>query len=82
MPYWIKRTISGSIICLFCGSLVTQVGGLWFCADVHCVKHADIPVEAQQEFAGWISPEPAIGTASLASGSIYSFGTIAKGGDG
>lgn len=78
MPYWIQRTVVGALTCLFCGSFVMQVGSAWFCLDVSCIKHADMPIEQQKGFAGWINPEPTAGTASLPSTSTYSFGTIGK----
>lgn len=81
MPYWIKRTVFGSFICLLCGSLAAQVNSLWLCLDVNCAKHADMPTEEQQGFAGWTHTEFAIGTASLASGLRYPIGTIVNGGD-
>lgn len=67
MHNWIQRTITGSLICFFCGSGVIQVGGAWFCLDDHCDKHFDIPAETQQGVAGWITSESAFGTASLPS---------------
>lgn len=81
MYIWIRKTLSGSLICIFCGSLVTQVLGIWFCSDPHCVKHTDIPVEAQKGFTGWIHTKSALGTVSLASGSADRIGTIKKGGE-
>lgn len=81
MPYWIQRTISGSLICFFCGSLVIQTSGVWFCLDIHCEKHADLPVEKQEGFAEWTKSELTTGTVSLASGSPSPTQEIEEGGD-
>ena len=82
MPNWIQKAVSGSLTCLFCGSLVTQVVGIWLCLDVNCLKYADLPAEEQRGFVGWINVERAWGTISLPSGLPYSIGTIGKGGEG
>lgn len=81
MPNWVTKTLSGSLICMFCGSLVSQVLGIWICSDLQCTKYADLPIEEQKGAAGWINPKPVIGTASLASGLSYPIGTIDKGGE-
>lgn len=64
IPNWIQKTISGSLICFFCGSGVIQWGGVWFCLNDNCEKHADIPAERQQGFPGWITSGAALATAS------------------
>jgi len=80
MPYWIKKTISGSLICAFCGSLVIQSLGMWSCLENTCEKHADLPVEQQQGFSGWPRVDISIGTASQVSGYTVFQGTIERGG--
>lgn len=62
LPYWIEKTISGSLACIFCGSLVIQVGGAWLCMDSHCEKHHDIPAEEQPVSNYWNYPIAASGT--------------------
>jgi len=79
MPYWTKKTISGSLICAFCGSLVIHALGMWFCLENTCEKHSDLPTEQRQGFAGWPRADLLIGTASQVSGSAVFQGTIEKG---
>lgn len=47
LPYWIKKTVYGSLVCVFCGSLVMQTAGAWVCLNNDCEKHADVPAETQ-----------------------------------
>lgn len=69
MPDWIEKTKSGTLICALCGSLIVQDICVWSCSHIHCVKHADLPVE-QQRHAGLIFPESTVGTASVVSTSL------------
>lgn len=69
-PRWIQKTVSGTLICFLCGSVVVQVGGSWFCNNLTCEKHTDEPTAQQQGAGGWLIQNLVVGTASHVSGSI------------
>ena len=48
MLHWVEKTTKGLMICLFCGSLVTQIGQAWFCNEPTCKKYTDEPVIQRQ----------------------------------
>lgn len=64
MPHWVNKGINGMLVCMFCGSLVVQIGQKWICTDVCCRQHDDIPVERSQGFGGWGNSEQVTSTAS------------------
>jgi len=56
LPHWVRQTDWGGVICLFCSSLVMQIGQIWNCSDNMCKKHDDLPVEQNYDFSGWNKP--------------------------
>ena len=64
IPSWVKRTIYGGLICLYCGGIVLQVGQSFNCQNDHCKKHYDEPVRRSQGFGGLNNPNQIISTAS------------------
>lgn len=64
MPYWIRKTIYGTFVCLFCESLAVQIGQKWICTNVHCRQHDDIPVEQSWGSGGQGNSVQTVSTAS------------------
>lgn len=52
MPNWINRTIDGTLICIFCGSVVAYLYSSFVCTNPQCEKHDDEPVHQTQGNAG------------------------------
>ena len=66
MPEWVRKTIKGILICTFCGSLVAQIGRIWTCTDVYCVKHDDEQARQYRIINYWNDSPVASGTVSTA----------------
>lgn len=56
LPHWVKKARLGGLTCLFCGSLVVQIGQNWICSDKMCKKHDDLPAGESYGFSGWNEP--------------------------